>query len=555
MRIRNLARVFALATVLALVVAACSSSTGGSTTTSGSSTTIGGPTTTIGGSSTTTTTVPGREIRMYDEDPGGPPKPGGRLNLLLRIDAANIDPHVTGETTTYVLADLLYESLLEIVDGETKGGLATSWDVSDDGLTYTFELRQGVKFHSGREVTSEDVKYSLLRIVDPATASPRAGAFSFLKTAIIETPSPSTVIIELTEPFAPLLPMMTNSAAAIVDRDVAESVGLNGDVDGGTGPFTIASRVQGQEIILDKFPDYWEEGIPYLDGIDVTFNPDDNARAAAIRSGTVDFLWRAAPEFIDGLKADPDLKWYGGLGSLSMHLRLNVAREPFNDPLVRQAMAYALDRQQMVDLANSGNGTPLNAGFLPPDRWGSLDESIYGAANLEKARELLTEAGYPNGFSTTLMTLSTSAFAVRTSEVAVQQLAAVGIDVEIELGEATVNRDRSLSGDYDMWNTGFTLTVDPHQNLSSAFTSGGGANVSSWEDEEYDDLIARARVELDVDERERLYQESERILATRGPVLFTWNNADFDVVRSDVMGYRGDPTPGFKFYKRLWLDR
>ena len=138
-----------------------------------------------------------------------------------------------------------------------------------------------MKFHSGKTLTSADVKYSIERIINPATASPRRANYAGINT--IETPDASTVVIKLKVPFAPFLALMATSGASIVDKGVAD-VGLNGSVDGGTGPFQTKERTKGQQIVLDKNPTYWRTGLPYLDGITVTFNPDDNARTAASRA-------------------------------------------------------------------------------------------------------------------------------------------------------------------------------------------------------------------------------------------------------------------------------
>ncbi|SCL21699.1 peptide/nickel transport system substrate-binding protein [Micromonospora nigra] len=494
-------------------------------------------------------------VRLEDESqPAGDPKPGGRLRIMIRLDANELDPHRMSETSAFVINEQVYESLVHSYRGEIKPAIAESWEQSADGLTLTFKLRDNAYFHSGRQVTAADVKYSIERIQDPATRAPRARSYEGITsvTALDE----QTVEIKLGKPNAAILTLLSTAASSIVDRTVAEAEGgLNGSVDGGSGPFKLASRVAGQAIKLDKHDRYWEPGVPYLDGMDFTFNPDDNARAAAIRSGTVDFLWRPAPEFIDALKRDEDLKWYGGSGSLSLHLRLNTSRAPFDNVKVRQAIYLALDRQEILNVANSGFGTPLNAGYLPPDRFGALSEPVYGEPDIEKAKSLLAEAGYPDGFETNLLVIATSAFQVRSAEVEQQQLAKIGIKVTIESVEATIADTKTKSADFDMYQSGFGLTYDPDERFTASFLSGGGLNYGNWSDPEYEDLVVRARSELDRDKRDELYQQAEKILAERGPVAMTFLNADFDVVQKDVMGYRGDPTPTYRFYRNIWLDR
>jgi peptide/nickel transport system substrate-binding protein len=495
----------------------------------------------------------GMDVRLQDDKDPGSPVRGGRLSVLIRLDATSLDPHTAIETSAYVIVEQIYESLVESVRGETRPAIAERWEVSPDGLTYTFHLRNNAMFHSGKPVTAADVKYSIERIRNPATASPRARSFDSI--ASIETPAERTVVFKLSRPYAPFLSLMSTNGASIVDRSVIEGAGLNGNVDAGSGPFMLRQRVVGQRFVLDRSPSYWNQPLPYLDGIDVTFNPDDNARAAAVRSNTVNFLWRAAPEFIDAMKRDPELKWYGGPGSLSLHLRLNTGRKPFDDVRVRQAIYLAMDRQEILEIANSGHGMPLNAGYLPPDRWGSIKQPIYGEPNIAKAKALLAEAGFPNGFSTKLMVISTSAFQTRSAEVEQQQLAKIGIKVELNLVEATVANAAMRQNNFDMYQSGFSLSLDPDERFSSAFVTDGGTNYGNWSDAEYDKLVVEARAETDRAKREKLYQRTEEILATRGPVAMTWVSADYDVVRKNVMGYVGDPTPSYRFYRQLWLAR
>ncbi|GAA2594329.1 ABC transporter substrate-binding protein [Dactylosporangium fulvum] len=496
-----------------------------------------------------------KNVRLEDESqPAGTPKSGGRLRVMIRLDANELDPHKMSETSAFVVNEQIYESLVESYRGEIKPAIAESWEQSADGTTLTFKLRDNAYFHSGRKVTAADVKYSIERIKDPATRAPRARSYEGITA--VEVPDERTAVFKLSKPNAAILTLLSTAASSIVDRTVVEEKGgLNTAVDGGSGPFKIASRVAGQTIKLDKHSQYWQAGLPYLDGLDFTFNPDDNARAAAVRNGTVDFLWRPAPEFIDALKRDEKLKWYGGSGSLSLHLRLNTSKAPYDNVKVRQAIYYALDRQEILDVANSGFGTALNAGYLPPDRYGALTDPIYGKADIEKAKKLLAEAGYPNGFEAKLMVIATSAFQVRSAEVEQQQLAKIGIKVTIESVESTIADTKTKSSDFDMYQSGFGLTYDPDERFTASFLKGGGLNYGNWSDPEYESLIVQARAELDKAKRATLYQQAEKILAERGPVAMTFLNADFDVVQKDVMGYRGDPTPTYRFYRNLWLNR
>ena len=492
------------------------------------------------------------EIRYHDDDyDEQEPQHGGTLRFLARLDADQPDPHVGTDTTAIIAGALVYEGLVENVRGEVEPLLAESWDISDDALTYTFNLREDVVFHSGRPMDASDVVYSLERVKDPDTGSPNAASYSDIES--VEAPDPDTVVITLSQPFAPLLFLLSALSSSVVDREVVEDGGLSSPPGGGTGAFMFEEHNIGRDLILTAHDDYWHPELPYLDGIEFTWNPDDNARAAAIRSGSADLLFSPAPTFMDALQNDPDLKWYGGSGSLSLHLLLNTQREPFDDERVRQAIYHALDRQELLDVANEGHGVPLNGGYLPPDRWGGLEEPVYGEPDLDRARELLAEAGYEDGFEAELTVIGTSAFQLRQAEVEQQQLAEIGIDITLNPVDAAVSRDLTDSGEFDMYQSGFGLRADPDERFTAAFTTDGGLNWAGWSDEEFDSLIEEARRIPEQEERAELYEQADRILAERGPAAFTILTASYDVVTEDVMGYSYDPTPSFSIYKNLWF--
>lgn len=512
--------------------------------------------TTAAGSATTDAAAPSTtanpNVHLEDDEDAGEPVRGGTLRLMMRLDADQLDPAVSTDTSGVIVGALVYEGLVSQFRGEIQPSLAESWEISDDGLEYTFTLREGAMFHSGRAVTADDVVYSLERVMNPDTLSPNINSYEPIES--VTASDERTVVITLKKPHAPLLFLLASLSASVVDQDVVDSGGVVAPPDGGTGPFVLSEHNVGRNIMLTAFEDYWDPELPYLDAIDITWNPDDNARAAAIRSHSVDVLSRPAPEFLQSLKDDPNIKWYGGSGSLSLHLLMNSSVEPFNDERVRQAIFYALDRQTILDIANSGEGLPLNGGYLPPDRWGGLTEPIYGAPDLDKARALLAEAGYPDGFDTTLTVIATSAFQVRQAEVEKEMLAEIGINVTINPVEAQVATDMTRAGDFEMYQSGFGLRADPDERLTAAFSTGGGLNYANWSDPEFDALLEEARGELDQDRRAELYQQADTILATRGPAAFTILTADYDVVWKNVNGYRADPTPGFGIYKYLWMS-
>ena len=484
------------------------------------------------------------------------PKKGGVLRVLLRVDAPNLDLAKDIGGSGYMYADQLYDPLVTANEANEilPGGVAESWTISPDNLTYTFKLRQNVKFHSGRAMTSEDVKYTIDRIRNPATASPRRANFAAVSS--IDVSDPYTVVFRLSQPFAPLLANLASFQSGIVDRDVAEKPGGLNAAEGGTGPFVLTEWVKDTRVVLTRNPNYWRAGYPLLDGITVTFNADDNARAAAIRSGAVDFLYKADAAFIDALKQDSNLLVSGGRSKSFSVFNMNLTKKPFDDVRVRQAIFYAINREEVRDTANSGFGAVLNGGFQPDGQWAAI-QSIYGKPDIAKSKALLAEAGYASGFNATCDVISTSAFHVRGIQTVQQQLKAVGIQIEIRPLESGRYQQSGSSGDFQCQygGSGIGAGVDLDERFSQQFITGAGANYAKFSDRELDDLVQKGRTTTGRNEREKFYQDAQRILATRGPMAFTYAFADFDVVVKKVKGYVFDITPTYRSFQETWLDQ
>jgi peptide/nickel transport system substrate-binding protein len=494
---------------------------------------------------------------------GGEARTGGILRVMLKQDEGQgFDPALLTYSTGFVIAQQMFDSLAEIQpDGEISPSLATDWTISDDELTYTFTLRQGVMFHDGTEMTADDVKFTIDRLRDPETGSPRAGLYSVVDE--VNVVDDYTIEIVLNERFAPLLSALADITAGIVSQDAVEAAGSNFYAEPvGTGAFKMEDWVEGQAVELVRHDDYWDADKPYLDGITFTFNSDDNARAAAIRTADIDFLYDGPASLWEVLDADEAVDVYAPEGQMSwLYFLLNINKPPFDDVRVRQAIYTALDRQQLADLCQPGTSNPLNAGFLPPTHWAANNEELY-TQDYDAAKALLEEAGLGDGFSFTINSLTGWDFQNCTAQAIQQQLAPLGIEANVEImesGQLAAERDaEDMSSDaaMDSMVLGFSGTIDPDERFQQTFLAGGGTNFVDFSDPELEDLAVEARQTSDREQRAELYRQAQHRLAEVGPFAFLYNYYKYDALQTYVKGYVFNPQLiSYRQLRDVWLDK
>lgn len=488
------------------------------------------------------------------EAKAGAPKTGGILRVGTNQDPIGFDPHTTNATASVRIIELVYNGLVRFNEKlEIVPDLAESFSTPDP-KTYTFKLRKGVKFHNGREMKAADVKYSLERIKDPATASPRAPNFKPIDT--IETPDDYTVTIKLSAPYAPLLSILADRTSAVIPKEAVDANGGKLDKVGvGTGPFKLAEYVANTRTRLEKNPDYFVQGRPYLDAVIFQPIPDDTARSTAVRTGTVDFVEYAPPKDLPLFKADSKMAIYGEGNNNVRFLAFNTTVKPFDNAKVRQAIAHAIDRGPVIDAAINGAGTPLLAGPFLPSFWAGLQQPIYPKQDIAKAKALLAEAGYPNGFKAKLKNTPTYSFLGNAGIVVQEQLKAIGVEFEIISLEWSVFLKDYLGKDFEAAVSGYSAFADPHPPLDGTYVTGRQNNFMSYSNKEFDALVEKASQISDQAERAKLYQQAQTILANDAPMVFLYAANEYEAAQSYVKGYVHYINGSHRTFADAWLDK
>jgi peptide/nickel transport system substrate-binding protein len=476
----------------------------------------------------------------------------GMLDIAVDQSPVGLDPHVATAFATFAVIDQIYDDLVELnADLQLEPALAESWDVSDDGLTYTFQLRPGVTFHNGRELGAEDVVYSFDRLMAEETGSPFASRFSQVESAVAS--GDLTVVFKMNAPFAPFLSNLTD--LAIVPREAVEEHGNLQQVAVGTGPFVLGEWIPDTSILLTANPDYYREGEPGVKALMYHIVPEATARAAGLRSGTYDLLPDVDAITAQTLRRARNVEMLATDDLAYALLGLNVERAPFGDPRVRRAINMAVDRDEIVEAVYFGDAVP--AGPLSPalKDWAlPVSEFDCYGADADDARRLLAEAGHEGSLEMEILTFSRIKAVTDMAQVLQAQFANAGIDAPINIEEfGTFVQDWSNSN-FDSFASRNGGTVDPDGYLFRTFHSSGSTNVFNYDNPEVDELLERGQVTVDQAERQQIYREVQQILACEGPVVHVVYGTLFSAMRDNVDGFQQIPTRSLRYLRNVTID-
>ena len=465
--------------------------------------------------------------------------------------AVGFDPHTVPAASSIQVYQHIYNGLVDMdEEGNIIPELAKRWKIVDE-KTYRFDLRKGVKFHNGREMTSADVKYSFERILDPDTSSIAESYFTMVDE--ITTPDDYTVVFKLKDPFAGFLTNMAHVWAAVVPKEIVEEHGNLKQEACGTGPFKLEDWAPDEHSILVKNEDYFEEGLPKVDKIEFLVMKDESARIAALRSGQV-HLSSISPDGAEILSAQRNVNIINYPSLNYTYAGFNTTKEPFNDPKVRLAISYAIDREEIAEIVYGGHAS-VTGPVPPPQKNWALPVGTYpsyGGRQIEKAKQLLAEAGYEDGLEFTIKTSSTYGYMVDTALALQNQLQKANISTNIELVEWGTYIDAWVNTDHEFLVGLNGSGVTPDRALHFFFHTEGTANVWGFSNEEFDELVEKARVTTDYMERSELYKNAQRLLVNKlAPNLFLNAPYNFYAVNKNIEGFNPTALTGESVLKNV----
>ena len=505
---------------------------------------------------------------------------GGDLVMSFPTDIISMDPHGSEDVPSEQVRNTIYEGLVKHDENmEIVEGLATEWEQIDE-TTWEFKLREGVTFHDGSKFNAEVVKANIDRIQDVARASPREFILEMISEVNIIDDYTVEIVTEY--PFSPLLGNLSHGAGKMLSKDLIDEdyqnaldeAGLDTTLEEyyeireiggeeheeiasqisnatgaiveqnpvGTGYLQFDSRNPGETTKLVAYEDYWD-GPPTIDSAEFKAVSETNSRIAELETGTSDFIARSESNNIDRIESNENLTLEKTDALAIDYIGINTEKEPFNNKLVRQAITHAFDQEAVLSGVFNGSGTPA-IGPLSPVTLG-YDENLERLEyDMDRARELLKEAGYEDGFDATIMVNEDNPERLDTAIWMQESLAELNINIDIEQVEWGAYLEMTGNGEHDMFVLGWSNPpADPNHLLSTLFHSdmiGNAGNRSLFSNEEFDALIDEGKKESDEGAREEIYKQAQEILIDEAPAIFIRYPENLNAYQSNISGLKID---------------
>lgn len=513
-----------------------------------------------------------------EESPPAPtetqePKYGGTLTAYTSADPKSFDPATLSAWDQTIVAANLLEGLVRLNPEGTdiEPGIAENWVVSDSGLVWTFHLRDNAQFHNGRNVTAQDFKYSFERVAKPSTASPAAWMLNKLKgfetyqsgaageITGIEVADDYTLKFTLTEPFAPFVSILSSASLAVVPQEEVEKWGDDfGQHIVAAGPFTLGDWNFNQDLTINAFEGYWA-GRPYLDSVKFRVINDENTRIVEFDAQALDIAW-ITPAHYDRLTSDA--RYADSVGyAYTLHtsfLVFNMEREPFgSNKALREAVLCALDTQAVIDMLQNRASVANN--LLTDDMLGAVKSTGVPPYDVERAKALMAEAGYPGGLPQTFDVITPPwNNNIKILEIYQQNLKEIGINIEIKAIENSAYNEARNNGDFDIaWANivaGYPDSDAMFYPLLHSNNRGAPGNYARYSNEEVDALLDKARASTDDGERAELYRQIDALVLADLPYAYLTHNIYVDICQPFVRDYCPSALD-VSTYHRVWLDK
>ena len=536
-------------------------------------------------------------------------KYGGQIIIGSIADASLLNPVIEGDSASYDINYWVFDSLIRLDENlQPQPVLAEDWEVSEDGTTLTFNLKEGVLFHDGVEFTAEDVKFTIMSIMDyksntlkrpyydsllgadeymakiseldsqradeeisseEFTEAAEAAFAEFQEAGGIVINNPYQIEFNLAEPFAPFITVGLD--LGIVPKHLLEGVDINEtDFNSnpvGTGPFQFVEWNRDDRIVLEAFDDY-HEGRPYLDRVIYRIIPDQSVQVTEIRTGGINFMSQPPPEMVPALEAEPNLQVFQTDTVAYTYMGFQLSEPLFQEVELRQAFSYAVDMESIVDNILLGYGQEA-IGPFPESMWAHNPDVRKFPYDPDKASEMLADLGWELNddgilerdgelLSFTLETNQGNELREQMVVIIQEQLSQIGVDVSVSLSEWPSFVDRLLAANYEAVVVGWTGTADPDGYGYTVWHSSQfpGRNTSQYANERVDYLLEQARREMDLEARKEYYFEFQEILAEEQPYLFGYFADQINVVENRYQGWV--PTPQregiFLSLKNVWIE-
>ncbi len=477
--------------------------------------------------------------------PAGGPAVAANGNLVVQVSTEPPGLDLTASPASAIAAVVFYnvqEALLKVDrTGKLVPWLAERW-YTTDSTNYTFFLRKGVRFHNGRELKAADVKFVLDRAVNPETKHPYRTQYDRIKDVIVK--DDYTISVSLKSADAMFLWTVARQGSVIYPR---EGVDTMKSQPIGTGPYTVAEWVRGDKIVLARNKDYWNKGLPHLDRVTYRFIPDPNSALAALKSGDIDVSgFGIGPESVDELKKDARFQVILGDTTNDVTLSMNNTKKPFTDKRVRLAITHAINKDEVLKGAMFGYGKVLGSNVDPLNPF-FVDVSKRVAYDPARAKKLLADAGYPNGFETVLKVAPQYYYTVRSAEVLANQFGKVGIKAKIEQIEwgqwlsqvfREANYDMSIIGHAEAWDIG--NFANPNYYFR-------------WDNADFRRLFQESETTVDEKKRREIYAKMQNMLADEAPAVWLFMHPRLVVTKKGVTGIWKDlPSPSLDLSEVAW---